>query len=104
MDKKRWLIIMSVFFSMGTLLFVLNLVTPSKKVQAPKTVTKVQPKRTGIKDFFFTHEEEKPLSSRVRQHGNIVYPEPAKHTFNIEGSFKQEQNHEEMKTKGKIIK
>lgn len=104
MDKKRWLIIMSVFFSMTAVLFVLNLMQPVEKAQTKKAITKTAPKKQSVKDYFFTHSDDKTTTNRVKQYGEIRYPEPAKHTFNVENTIGLEKNYHDIKTKGKIIK
>ncbi len=104
MDKKRWIIVGSVILSMSFVLFVLDVTTNRDTIEEGVVSNKTVRKRSLIKDVFEIHDEPKTYTAKVKHYGQISYPEPPKHVFDIENETLRQKGQDEMKIKGKIIK
>ncbi|MDD3002110.1 MAG: hypothetical protein PHF29_10185 [Candidatus Riflebacteria bacterium] len=103
MDKRRWIIVFSVFLCMTFALgFLKTHFKPVESVKKPVIGEGKKNDNFSKKELFEKAVDNAP--TRIKDYGEIQYPEPAPHTFAVENSATIERHENEMKYKGKILK
>ncbi|MDD3378014.1 MAG: hypothetical protein BWY02_00307 [bacterium ADurb.Bin157] len=103
MDKRRWIIVFSVFLCMTFALSLLkSFYRPAENIK--KVVVNEVKKQNYSSKIKNDDKKRDLLPARIKDYGEIQYPEPAPHTFAVENSVAIERNEAEMKYRGKILK